>query len=178
MNPLDQFTVGADGRIYMLAEKALLEWQPTDQGAAIVQVAPLDYTRQFPSNPTDSGVLPQQQLMWLLFSNEYQDTRLVWMDLNGRVTGAVQMPMRLSWIAGIDRSGVVYLCGAPAAGAPVCFAIAPNAPEPVWQMTLKDAGAVLGGALADGRLYVTVEGRILCTPWVMERHDADTAAAA
>ena len=165
VNPLDQFIAAADGRMYMIGDKELLEWRETEQGTAIVQLARMDYTRRYPGAPADGGVLTQQQLMWLFFGNEFQDSRIIWMEPSGKVTGAALVGHRPARIIAVDRDATIYECGMHFGAGVECAALPVNAGEPMWTLSLAGAsrfgGLVQGGALVEGRLYVTLaEGRL------------------
>jgi outer membrane protein assembly factor BamB len=159
VDPLDHFIVAANGRAYLLSENALLEWRSTEQGIALAQVAPMDYARQFPGTPIDGGVMTARRQMWLFFSNEYQDARALWMELSGRVTGAIGIRYRLARVAGVDRDSILYTCGTVSSTRVECAAYAPNTDEPLWAVGLASQSTARGAALAPGRLYVaTGEG--------------------
>ena len=58
---------------------------------------------------------------------------------------------------GLDRDDVVYICGLDRLDGPECLAFQPGGKDPLWQVTLGSGETVNGGALAPGRLYVTME---------------------
>lgn len=158
-NPLDRYMVGADGKMYLQEETSVTEWQPEGEQA----VPPVTWDlRAFAFGfPADSGVT-HDQFVWLFFQSAFQDERIVWADLQGRVLGTVIFPHRGGRVIGVDGNSRLYTCGPRRASGPECLGFEIGQEEPVWQAPLdKNAGFPNGGALVPGRLYVTTEAGVL-----------------
>ena len=84
-------------------------------------------------------------------------SRLIWVDMEGRilneVNGAIEPP---GLVIGIDGDSKLVLCGMDSEMEPLCSAHLPKVDEPIWQLSLGEAGEVMGGALVPGRLYVAM----------------------
>jgi ABC-type dipeptide/oligopeptide/nickel transport system permease subunit/outer membrane protein assembly factor BamB len=156
---LDQFIAGDDGRMYLQSEKSLLEWRVTPEGIALAEVAKWDYTKNFPGVQVADGSVRADGSAWLLLGNSFLPGRLVWFRPGGELAGSVNFPMRGARVVAIGQRGTIYVCG-EGQGA-TCAAFAFGADQPLWQLDLPARREVVGGALANGRLYVaTAQGKL------------------
>lgn len=156
---LDQFIAGDDGRMYLQGEKGLLEWRATPQGIALAEVATWDFTKNFPGVQVADGSVRGDGSAWLLLGNAFTPGRLVWFGPGGALAGSISFPLRGARVVAIGQRGTIYVCGE---GQGVrCAAFAFGADQALWQIDLPARREVVGGALANGRLYVaTAQGRL------------------
>ena len=156
---LDQFVTGADGRVYLASDKTLLEWVADGNQVGLAQAAQWDYSKQFPGNPTsDAGVTTDGQA-WILFGSEYQAARLAWLTLDGQILNTVNFPQRPSRVMAIGNDNTLITCGTVTRSTNQrggeCLAFKPGTNQPLWKAELS-VGNPLGGALANGRLFVAM----------------------
>jgi len=164
-----QYLVGADGNKYLAIGHTIVQWQPGDNGFEVVQSAEWDYTSSgFNLNanfPQDAGVTPNQ-VVWLFYSWRYGGTKMVWVDISGRLLGISYTPLRQrSKPVAIDNTNAAFLCGVedtPAEHIPSitkCLAFDQGSEEPKWELILNDRAGnhVIGTAMSAGKLYVVTE---------------------
>jgi peptide/nickel transport system permease protein len=154
--PLDKFMVGADGKVYFRGAGTVEEWQVTETGAVRIPQANLDqnviaagYRYAF-----DGGVSPSGHI-WLLYSSGFEYMRMVWSDPRGDIPQIVDFPYRTGLVAGIDAQGIAYVCGFAASKPLECRAVRLNTGMILWKQEFPFNGFPVGGALADGRMYVS-----------------------
>jgi peptide/nickel transport system permease protein len=158
-DPLDQFIASDDGRMYLQSEKNLLEWRVTPEGIALAEAAKWDYTKNFPGVQVADGSVRADGSAWLLLGNPFLPGRLVWFRPGGELTGSVNFPIRGARVVAIGQRGTIYVCGAGQGAR--CAAFAFGADQPLWQLDLPAQREVVGGALANGRLYVaSADGKL------------------
>jgi outer membrane protein assembly factor BamB len=158
--PLDKYTVGADGRIYLLSQNGLIEFRPSDGEAQLVERIRWD-TNSLGLGfryPQEGGVTPGGRT-WLYFSSEFDFGKVAWLDAAGQPLTPLDYPYRGAVrLLGIDQADTTYVCGAlvqikPAAE---CRANRPGETAPLWKMRLEEGRTPVGGALTAGRLYVAL----------------------
>ena len=155
--------VGADGKTYLLAGHVTMQWTQTSQGFNLVQSADWNYRgagiTQYSGLPVDAGVTPKGDI-WLFFSGFYGGTSMYWLDPTGKILGSFFAPFNESTrLIAIDGTNIAYLCGLGYASdeGPVtkCEAYHQEDSPRVWSHTLSaTVNGVIGGAMAQGRLYV------------------------
>jgi peptide/nickel transport system permease protein len=156
---VDRYLVGADGRTYLTVDHNVMHWRQAGSSVEIVEA-----TRWDPrglgtlTTPIDAGVT-QERVVWLLYGNPFEGTRLAWLDTGGRVLGATRHPFEQRSMVAVGQGGITYLCGSGDPSfepGPACIALMPDVEDPIWQVSLENGERVVGGALVPGRLYVTV----------------------
>lgn len=165
-----QYLVGADGNTYLDVGHTMIHWQPSKTGFEIVQSAEWDYASAgFNLNanfPQDAGVTPDQ-VVWLFYSWRYGGTKMVWVDVTGRLLGISWTSLRQrSKPIAIDNTNTAFICGVedtPEEDLPSitkCLAFDPGTEEPKWELILNDQAGndIVGTAMASGTLYVVTEG--------------------
>ena len=108
------------------------------------------------ATPIDVGVT-HDSVVWLHYGNYREGTRIVWLELEGKVLDATRIPDRSGRIIASTDDSLIYYCGVAMShehAAPLCSALAPGHDEPIWQVSLGTGDWVIGGALAPGRMYV------------------------
>ena len=162
--------VGADGKTYLLAGHVVMQWTQTSQGFTPQQSADWNYraagislTSGFPA---DAGVIPNGNI-WIFYSGFYGGTSLYWLDPTGKVLGdflgAYNENTRL---IATDGTGTAYICGLAyySDQGPIsqCEASRQDSSAPIWTYSLTDSEyGVIGGAMAQGRLYVITPDGLL-----------------
>lgn len=153
---VEQFIVGADGRTYMRFENLVTEWRWTGSGVEVMPTIEWDWRGKAWGNARDAGVTASG-LIWFLYYTELEDARLVLVGPDGQVAGFYRYPHRTTSVIGFDRNSIAYVCGNRAGSKTECLAFEAGIEDPLWKLGLEKAGAVNGGALTPGRLYVTLE---------------------
>jgi outer membrane protein assembly factor BamB len=160
LDPFDRFFVGVDAKVYLGGASALLEWRTTERGAEIVPRAQFDaraLALGFRALQV-AGISPDQQV-WMLFNSPFEHAKLVWFDMSGNLRQAVDTPFSFGWLVSTDGDSNFYLCGLVDQEGFQCRGMAPGATAPLWKLPLPAVqGAIDGGALVPGRLYVTTTG--------------------
>lgn len=154
------FLIGADGNAYYRYGHTVVRWQREGDGAAAVAATNWDAARVTVTFPVDTGVTAGG-LIWHLYSQEFGDTRVVWLTPDGAVLGYVAIPINRSRVLGVAPDGTLLMCGAGAAERTTCLRWKPGDAEPQWRIEVEGGrGAISGGATADGRLYITIGRRL------------------
>jgi ABC-type dipeptide/oligopeptide/nickel transport system permease subunit len=153
--------VGGDGRTYYRTEHRLVPWRRVEAGVA-VQPALSWPAANVLILPSDVGVTAAGTA-WMLYSTDFADTRLVWIDSQGQQLGETSAPLRSGRAIGVADDGTMQLCGSARNRQLRCAAFNPAAgDEPLWELDLGDLGALArGGAAVGERLYVVTDsGRL------------------
>lgn len=168
-NMLDQFVAGSDGQLYLQSDKGLLQWIENENSVGLAQTATWDYTRYFPGAGAFQAGLTSDSTAWLLFANAFQDGRIAWMDLEGKMLASFNFPLRDARVMAIGEDDTLLICGARPNRGASCLAAAPRAApragQLVWQLELPvNTVAPVGAALVDGKmLLLTAAGQLV---WV------------
>lgn len=155
------FVVGANGRTYYRTEHRLIPWRRVDAGLAVQ--APLGWPA---SNvlflPSDAGVTAAGTA-WMLYSTDFADTRLVWIDGAGQQIGEIAAPLTSGRAIGVADDGTVQFCGSARNRQLHCLAYSPAAgDEPLWELEVGEVGALAtGGAIVGERLYLVTDAGTL-----------------
>lgn len=160
---LDQFVTGADGRLYLLSQAALLSWQREGDGVSLVRVAQMDWTKEFPGRNASDAVVWFDGSIWLQIPSGFSSTRMAWLDRTGTLRGAAALPYGNAAVIAVDEGGTQALCGETSNVRVRCDALPINAREPAWSLEFDvepvigdrfDNHMIVGGALAGDRLIV------------------------
>ncbi len=168
-NDVREFVIGADGVSYLLVGNELTSWEENSSAIETLGSTTWDW-RNFLTEaaaPKSAGVTPDQTI-WFFYTSFArgwgmgEDTRVVWLTMQGKVLGNVHYGTRDSQVIAVDQRSTVYSCGnlERGYGPPECQAFIPDSEEPLWILPL-EGNRVVGGALVPGRLYVSAEGGIL-----------------
>lgn len=151
----DQFSMSPDGRAFLFSDSEMLAWTRANGGIALSPVGKMDWVRRFPSSAAAFSGFTNRKLMWMLMTNEYQDSRVVWLSERGQFISSVNFDQRQSLPVGIDRDGTMFVCGQSRTLGAECVAAETASETLRWRFSLPAQGAPRGGALFAGALYVT-----------------------
>jgi len=165
-----QYLVGADGEDYLHVGHIVINWQLSPSGFEVIQSAEWNYQTagfsQFSSFPQYAGVTLDRSV-WLFYSNRYGGTKLVWVDVTGKMLGISWTGLRRnSKLIAIDKTNTAFMCGVEEtngeSGSSItkCIAYDQAQEDPKWEIILneKDGNDVIGAALAPDTLYVVTDG--------------------
>ena len=153
------FFTGTDGHNYYRNGHAVMRWRMDEAGLHVEPARTWEYQSFVLFNPLDQGVVPNQ-LVWLFYSSQYSDGRVVWLDPQSRLVGNFEFPIQNSRLMAIGKNSEAYLC-APTGRRIQCVAAIPGVKEPQWTIYLDNASTLAGGALVPGTLYVvTTDGAL------------------
>ena len=165
-----QLFVGADGKTYLLAGHVVMQWTQTSEGFNLVQSADWNYRgagiTQNSGLPVDTGATPRSDI-WLFYSAFYGGTSIYWLDPSGKIIGNFSAPYSdPAHIIAVDLTNTAYICGfsdyTEQGPATMCDAYRQDSTEPIWTFALPDSEyGVIGGAMAQGRLYVITPDGLL-----------------
>jgi peptide/nickel transport system permease protein len=146
--------VGADGRTYYRSEHSLVPWRRVEAGVAVQPALGWSASNVL-ILPTDVGVTAGGTA-WMLYTADFVDTRMVWIDGAGRQIGQAATPLRAGRAIAAAPDGTLQICGSARNRALHCAAFSPAAGEdPLWDVVIDDPGAVAsGGAVAGDRIYI------------------------
>jgi peptide/nickel transport system permease protein len=147
------YFVGADGATYFRHGHVATEWRRAEEGAAPSREVSWDAARSATFFPADAGAT-RGRVVWMLYSAAVADTRVVWIGQDGALLGNAFFQERRSRVIGVGDDATVFLCGSGRNGRLQCGAYQPISKQPRWQLALPVGGDVIGGALAEGRMYV------------------------
>ena len=152
--PLPGYVPGASGDVYFVAGSTAerLLWQ--DGAVRGVHTITLNVGGLNIYLPNDAG-FTANRLFWLFYGTEYDYARVIFVDENSRLVRNVTAPLRGARLLGMDGGARAYVCGAT--GVPHCYALSPQAGEPLWQFALPQGRNLAGGALLPGLLYVSTQ---------------------
>ncbi len=158
-----QYVIGADGEHYLHVGHTVIHWRLSAAGFETISSASSPSHGQTANYPHDAGVTPNQ-VVWVFYSWQYGGTRIVWMDVTGRLLGTGFTALRQkSKVVTVDATNTAYICGAEdIIGSELstrCLAYAEGREEPEWELVLGEEvrGYVIGTAFVLGRIYVVTE---------------------
>lgn len=158
---LDRYLVGADGQIYLAGQdNVALATIDGDQlrldPQAQIDLLNLSLGQRVASA---AGVAPSGRV-WVFYQSPFDYAKLLWTEADGSTLNVVDYP----WASGTGRlvalgqDGTVYACGSrgrgQVGGVLECSSYFVDRPAATWTLDVEPKGAFVGGALADGRLYV------------------------
>lgn len=154
-NPV-QYMVGGDGWSYLRRDDFVMQWRLGQDDIEPLNTAFWERGQFAYILPADAGIT-RSHIAWLIHWNQAQDARFIWLDTQKNVmVGSAITPHRPTSVISLDRNNVAYVCGLNRTVGPECMAVALGAPAPAWQLRLPQGSDVVGGALTEGRLYVTM----------------------
>lgn len=163
----NRFLTGADGLDYLVEGHEVRSWDSTLADPTISEPISWDHQKYSISKTSrDAGVTPDGKV-WLFYTSFArswglgEDTRIVWLDQDSKLTGNVFYEIRNSQVIGVDQMARIFTCGNLdlGYGKPECQAFSTDAEKPLWTLELEESSQVVGGALVPNRLYIaTREG--------------------
>ncbi|NJN17644.1 MAG: ABC transporter permease subunit [Oscillochloris sp.] len=151
------FIVGADGRNYYRSEHRIIPWRRVDAGASLQPALSWGASNAF-FMPADVGITAGG-VAWMLYSTDFADTRLIWIDAEGTQVGEILYPWRSARVLATYADGSLLVCGRPRNRLPSCGVFAPQSDQPLWELIVGAAGNEVRGAGQDGnRLYLSSNG--------------------
>jgi ABC-type dipeptide/oligopeptide/nickel transport system permease subunit len=151
-----EFFVGADQSTYLRSGHAIYEWKITETGLKVEPGFTWPFDSYVVMPPVEQGVTPDG-LAWMFYAGDYNDTRMVWLDDEGKLVGNSRLPDRQSRLIGVDRDLVAFICSNNLGGISRCEALPIGENEPAWVLELGENINVVGGALVPGRVYITTD---------------------
>ncbi len=162
--------ISGDGRYYALSgaggNLTAIEWQTGDAGLELLSSTIWGLNDITATLPTNAGITSDGQV-WLFYGRTYAGSRsprvrLVWADLDGHILREMYPHMgRPNLVLGMDSASRLYLCGAAWTTGSLCQAYTADREEPLWEI-ITDAGSTpVGGAIASGRIYLSLEEGVL-----------------
>ncbi|NJM07663.1 PQQ-binding-like beta-propeller repeat protein, partial [Candidatus Gracilibacteria bacterium] len=146
------YFVGANGRNYYRSSHSALPWRIVEGGVATPGAITWEAQGNVVFFPSDSGATVEQTV-WLLYSSDFADTRLVWIDNDGTLKNNLFFPLQETRAVAANADGTLTICGTR--GPVRCAAYSPESAEPRWELQL-EAGQIAGSALSAGRLYIAL----------------------
>lgn len=158
---LDRYLVGADGKLYLAGQDSfalatLIGDQARLQPQGQIDLLNLSLSQRIPKV---AGVTPSGRL-WVFYQSPFDYAKLLWTEADGSTLSVVDYP----WAGGtgaliaMSKDGTAYACGSSGrserGGMLQCNSYPVNQPAKAWTLDIEPGGALLGGALVDGRLYV------------------------
>jgi ABC-type dipeptide/oligopeptide/nickel transport system permease subunit/outer membrane protein assembly factor BamB len=157
---LPAFFAGANGKSYLRTSHTVFGWRSTAEGVVTDLPVTWDYEGQVLVPPVEQGVTPGG-LYWLFYAGDYFDTRIVWLDQEGRLLNNIRPADRQSKLVAIDRRNTMYYCSNNFNLNLNCVGIALGSPQPDWSVSLGENDSIAGAALLEDRLLVTTANGVL-----------------
>ena len=148
------YIIGGDGKKYLRESHAVFPWQQTASGGERTGKTTWTYQNSTVYLPLESGVTGRGNA-WLQYGSQYDDLRLVLLDMSGQMLLNAHTPQRSTQVIATDAADHIYACGLNRITGAECVGFTPGVAEPFWQVGLPQGGQANGGALVPGRLYVT-----------------------
>ena len=161
---------GADLKSYLRTGHEVYGWVLTEDGVKVEPVITWNYENQVVVPPYDQGVTPDGAV-WLFYSGEYFDTRLVWLDKDSKVLDNLRPSDRQSELIAIDRQSRAYICSDNFNANANCAVYEMGSAKPLWVHKLGAGVNILGGALVEGRFYLSTDTGLL---YAIGTGEADT----
>jgi peptide/nickel transport system permease protein len=158
---LDRYLVGADGKLYLagqdnFAVAAITGDQVQIQPQGLIDLLNLSLGQRIPKA---AGVAPSGRF-WVFYQSPFDYAKLLWTEADGSTLNVVDYP----WAGGtgdlvaLSRNGTAYACGSngrsEVGGVLECSSYLVDRPSDTWKLEIEPGGALVGGALVDGRLYI------------------------
>ncbi len=154
------FMIGGDGKRYLRESHAVFPWQQSSSGGERTGKTTWTYQNSTVYLPVESGITGRGNA-WLQYGSQYDDLRLVMLDMRGQMLVNAHRPQRSTQVIATDASDRIYACGLSRISGAECVGFTPGTEKPFWQVALTQGGQANGGALVPGRLYVTtVDGAL------------------
>ncbi|MFO7631916.1 MAG: PQQ-binding-like beta-propeller repeat protein [Caldilinea sp.] len=153
-----RLAVGANGRHYLIAGATAVEWELEQGIAQSKRSITWDIGGLNIFIPSDAGV-SAETFLWLFYGQSFNNSRLAWIDANGRLLANIEGGLRDTHLVGLDPAGRAYLCGS--VGRARCLMLDRATGAVGWDATLPAGASVVGGALGPDRLYVTTTDGML-----------------
>jgi peptide/nickel transport system permease protein len=154
------FFVGANGKTYLRTGNEIYGWSLTESGVNVDPVISWNYQNQVVMPPVSQGAAPDDTV-WMFYSMDYGDTRLVWLDKNSKMLWDLQPAERQSHLMAIDKDYSIYICSENYGVQVNCKSYAFGSNTPRWNLDLGEGVQIIGGALAPARFYVVTSAGIL-----------------
>ena len=157
---LPAFFTGANLKSYLRTGHEVYGWLLTEDGVKIDPVITWNFENQVVVPPYDQGATPGGNV-WLFYSGEFFDTRLVWLDKNSKVLNNIRPADRQSNLIAIDRQSCAYVCSDNFNVNANCKVYELDLEVPCWELELGNGVNILGGALVPGRFYISTDTGLL-----------------
>jgi hypothetical protein len=154
------FFIGADGDTYIRTGNGVMRWVATVEGVKTDPPIAWNNAGGIPMPPINQGTTPEE-LVWLLYSGDFSETRLVWLDKSSRLVSNTNLRDFQSELIAIDENSIAYVCSNNLTVGVNCKAMQIGIEDPVWELDLGDNLQVMGGALVPGRMYITTNAGAL-----------------
>ncbi len=90
--------------------------------------------------------------------------------MQGRILADSRVPLsRPSFVIGVYADSRLYVCGVGVSAEALCQAYSSSSADPLWEINLGAGVTPTGGALAEGKLYVSTKQGTL---FVLENADS------
>lgn len=126
----------------------------TETGVEVKPGRTWPYNGYVAVTPVEQGVTPNG-LAWMFYTGDFSDTRLVWLEDEGKLVGNTRIAERQSRLIGIDKDLTAFICSNNYGAFSRCEALAINDDKPAWELDIGENIQVVGGALVPGRFYIT-----------------------
>ncbi len=158
---LDRYLVGADGKLYLAGQDnfalaTIAGDQAQIQPQGLIDLLNLSLGQRI---PRAAGIAPGGRY-WVFYQSPFDYAKLLWTEADGSTLNVVDYP----WAGGtgnlvaLSRNGTAYACGSngrsEAGGVLECSSYLVDRPSETWKLAIEPGGALVGGALVDGRLYI------------------------
>ncbi len=161
---MTKFVIGSDGNIYFREHHAMSLFSFDEAGEGIItpkvklDERPLALGYRFPN---DGGVLPSGHY-WFFFDSPFEIFRLVVTDGNGGALKMINAFYAGSLLLGFDSTNTAYACaGRAEQDVAACWAHSTVTGNLLWDITLQNNSLAAGGAIVEGRIYVTFMDGVL-----------------
>lgn len=158
---LDHYTVGADGELYIVGQDSFAVATISGDQVQLQPQGQIDLLNlslgQRVANAT--GVAPSGRL-WVFYQSPFDTAKLLWTEADGSTLNVVDYRWAggTGWLVALGEDGTVFACGSngrsQAGGVLECSSYLVDRPSETWTLAVEPSGALAGGALVDGRLYI------------------------
>jgi len=150
------YSVGANSQLYFRSGHTIYGWRNSKEGVELQSQSTWEFQTSVVFFPLESGATPDS-LIWLLYSSDFGDSHLVWLDKESRLVSNHRIPDRDSHLIAIDQNSIAYVCS-PKMGLGVrCRAIDQMSEDPKWEVETNEGIEISGGAMVDGVIYLTTQ---------------------
>ncbi len=138
----NRYYTGADGANYLVNAHEIRSWDTSFSDSTLSEPISWDYQKYSISKTSkDAGVTPDGKF-WLFYTSFArswglgEDTRIVWLDQDGKLLRNVFYEIRNSQVIGVDQNAHIYTCGNLdlGYGMPECQSFSPDTEKPLWTL--------------------------------------------
>ncbi|MGB5843312.1 MAG: PQQ-binding-like beta-propeller repeat protein [Anaerolineales bacterium] len=156
---VNRYFSGQNEKNYLVAGQKIIQWEQVENAIEMIDIYEWD-SSSFSGigSPGYVGV-NEDGISWQLYTTPGGNTRTVWVSNEDQSLGISEIKISAGTLVDMQSDLSAIVCG----GDPFnnsstdCALTTPGSEEPLWKFHLGNFGPVVGGAILDGRYFVSTE---------------------